>query len=137
MRLNQSIDKAKDNKQKSKTFPTDLQGLLQENVPAVNLSDMIALNAIKRRVNRIISEFVQRDKYKHLFLNSIANSEKFKALSVMGAKPKIPKRKRITHSEKLLHQFDVIWETKKQRELNRSPPTKGHIYPLEVQQTMT
>ncbi|WP_210151374.1 AAA family ATPase [Chryseobacterium scophthalmum] len=56
------IDKAKDNKQKSKTFPTDLQGLIQENVPAVNLSDMIAPNDIKGKVNRIISEFVQRDK---------------------------------------------------------------------------
>ncbi|REC59491.1 ATPase [Chryseobacterium pennae] len=56
------IDKAKDNKQRSKTFPIDLQGLIQENIPSVKLSDMIAPIDIKGRVNRIISEFVQRDK---------------------------------------------------------------------------
>ena len=56
------IDKAKETKHKTKTFAPDLQGLIQENVPAVNLSDMIASSDIKSKVNRIISEFVQRDK---------------------------------------------------------------------------
>ncbi|MEO5991240.1 MAG: ATP-binding protein [Ferruginibacter sp.] len=56
------IDKAKDAKHKTKTFAPDLQGLIQENIPAVNLSDMIAPDDIKSRINRIISEFVQRDK---------------------------------------------------------------------------
>ncbi|HAF32613.1 MAG TPA: ATPase [Sphingobacterium sp.] len=56
------IDKAKETKHKTKTFAPDLQGLIQENVPAVNLSDMIASDDIKSKVNRIISEFVQRDK---------------------------------------------------------------------------
>ncbi|MEO6681560.1 MAG: ATP-binding protein [Ginsengibacter sp.] len=56
------IDKAKETKHKTKTFASDLQGLIQENVPAVNLSDMIAPDDIKSRINRIISEFVQRDK---------------------------------------------------------------------------
>jgi len=56
------IDKAKETKHKAKTFAPDLQGLIQENVPAVNLSDMIASEDIKSKVNRIISEFVQRDK---------------------------------------------------------------------------
>lgn len=56
------IDKAKETKYKTKTFAPDLQGLIQENVPAVNLSDIIAPDNIKSRVNRIIAEFVQRDK---------------------------------------------------------------------------
>jgi len=56
------IDKAKESKHKTKAFAPDLQGLIHENVPAVNLSDMIASDAIKSRINRIISEFVQRDR---------------------------------------------------------------------------
>ncbi len=56
------IDKAKDLKQKTKTFAPDLQGLIVENVPAVNLTDMIASTDIKEKIGRIISEFVQRDK---------------------------------------------------------------------------
>ncbi|MFG0591008.1 AAA family ATPase [Myroides odoratimimus] len=56
------IDKAKETKHKTKAFTPDLQGLIHENVPAVNLSDMIASDAIKSRINRIISEFVQRDR---------------------------------------------------------------------------
>lgn len=56
------VDKAKDTKYKTKTFASDLQGLIQENVPAINLSDIIASNDIKSKINRIISEFVQRDK---------------------------------------------------------------------------
>lgn len=56
------IDKAKETKYKTKTFAPDLQGLILENVPAVNLSDIIAPDNIKSRVNRIIAEFVQRDK---------------------------------------------------------------------------
>jgi SpoVK/Ycf46/Vps4 family AAA+-type ATPase len=56
------VDKSKETKHKNKAFTPDLQGLIQENVPAVNLSDMIASKDIKSKVNRIISEFVQRDK---------------------------------------------------------------------------
>lgn len=56
------IDKAKETKHKTKAFAPDLQGLIHENVPAVNLSDMIASDTIKSRINRIISEFVQRDR---------------------------------------------------------------------------
>lgn len=57
-----TIDKAKETKHKSKTFAPDLQGLILENVPAVNLSDIIASEDIKSKINRIILEFVQRDK---------------------------------------------------------------------------
>lgn len=56
------IDKAKETKHKSKSFTPDLQGLILENVPAVNLSDIITSKDIQLKISRIISEFVQRDK---------------------------------------------------------------------------
>ncbi|NLV28941.1 MAG: ATP-binding protein [Erysipelotrichaceae bacterium] len=56
------IDKAKETKYKTKTFAPELQGLILENVPAVNLSDIIASDDIKSKIVRIVSEFVQRDK---------------------------------------------------------------------------
>jgi len=56
------IDKAKTNTQKTKTFNTELQGLMVEQVPAVNLSDIIASPSITEKIERIILEFVQRDK---------------------------------------------------------------------------
>jgi SpoVK/Ycf46/Vps4 family AAA+-type ATPase len=56
------IDKSKEAKNKTKGFTPDLQGLILENVPAVNLSDMIASDDIKSKIRRIISEFIQRDK---------------------------------------------------------------------------
>jgi SpoVK/Ycf46/Vps4 family AAA+-type ATPase len=56
------IDKSKESKNKTKGFTPDLQGLILENVPAVNLSDMIASDDIKSKIRRIISEFIQRDK---------------------------------------------------------------------------
>lgn len=56
------IDKAKDVKNKTKAFVPDLQGLILENVPVVNLVDLIAPEDIKSKITRIISEFVQRDK---------------------------------------------------------------------------
>jgi SpoVK/Ycf46/Vps4 family AAA+-type ATPase len=56
------IDKATENKFKNKAFTTDLQGLIIENVPAVNLNDIIVSVNIKNKINRIISEFIQRDK---------------------------------------------------------------------------
>lgn len=56
------IDIAKETKHKSKSFAPDLQGLILENVPAVNLSDIITSADIQSKITRIISEFVQRDK---------------------------------------------------------------------------
>jgi len=64
------IDKAKETKLKNKTFASDLQGLMLENVPAVNLSDMIASEDIKSKIARIISEFVQRDKLRKFDLEN-------------------------------------------------------------------
>ncbi len=57
------IDKAKEsNKNKTKLFSSDLQALIQENIPSVKLSDIITSNDTKSKIQRIISEFVQRDK---------------------------------------------------------------------------
>jgi SpoVK/Ycf46/Vps4 family AAA+-type ATPase len=56
------IDKAKDTKNKTKSFAPELQGLILENLPAVNLSDIITSEDIQIKISRIISEFVQRDK---------------------------------------------------------------------------
>lgn len=67
------IDNAKENKQKTKTFTSDLQGLIIENVPAVNLSDIIASDDIKSKISRIVSEFVQRDKLRK---NDLENRRK-------------------------------------------------------------
>ena len=46
------IDKAKEGKNKTKNFTPDLQGLILENVPVVNLSDMIASEDIKSKITR-------------------------------------------------------------------------------------
>jgi SpoVK/Ycf46/Vps4 family AAA+-type ATPase len=67
------IDKAKDTKHKTKTFAPELQGLILENVPAVNLSDIITSEDIQSKISRIISEFVQRDKLRK---NDLENRRK-------------------------------------------------------------
>lgn len=56
------IDKAKIEKPRTKTFNPELQGLILENVPSVNLSDIIVSSDITDKIKRIILEFVQRDK---------------------------------------------------------------------------
>lgn len=56
------VDKAKDNKFRNKTFTGDFQGLLIESPAFENLNDLIVSAKIKEKINRIISEFVQRDK---------------------------------------------------------------------------
>jgi SpoVK/Ycf46/Vps4 family AAA+-type ATPase len=56
------IDKSKTEKTKTKSFSPELQGLIIENVPAVNLNDIIASGDITKKIERIILEFVQRDK---------------------------------------------------------------------------
>lgn len=59
------IDKSKEGKFKNKTFSSDLQGLIIENAPFGHLSDLIVPASIKNKINRIISEFVQRDKLRN------------------------------------------------------------------------
>jgi len=56
------IDKSKIDRLKAKNFNPELQGLIIENVPAVNLSDIISSLDITGKIKRIILEFVQRDK---------------------------------------------------------------------------
>jgi len=56
------IDKAKSEKSQIKTFNTELQGLMVEHVPIVNFSDIIASPNITEKIERIILEFIQRDK---------------------------------------------------------------------------
>ena len=56
------IDKARENEHKNKVFNPDLQGLLIENTPSVNINDIIVSSSIKNKILRVINEFVQRDK---------------------------------------------------------------------------
>ncbi|MDV3618965.1 ATPase [Elizabethkingia anophelis] len=57
-----TIDKSRIERPKIKNFNTELQGLIIENTPIVNLEDIIAPHDITERIQRIILEFVQRDK---------------------------------------------------------------------------
>ncbi|MCC5916130.1 MAG: hypothetical protein JJU02_02260 [Cryomorphaceae bacterium] len=58
--------------------------------------------------------------YKHIFISGNVRSEKYRAPSAMGAKPRIPVRDRVTQSQKLLNQFDEIWQQKEQLQQQRS-----------------
>ncbi len=50
--------------------------------------------------------------YKHIFITGNANSEKYRAPSRKGGTLLIPSRNRAAHSQKLLSQFDAIWQAK-------------------------
>lgn len=56
------IDNSKEIRHKTKTFASDFQDLVQENTPLFRLSDMTTSSGTKYKLNRIISEFIQRDK---------------------------------------------------------------------------
>ena len=56
------IDKAKTERPKNKIINPDLQGLILESLPAVNLADIISSSDITEKIERIILEFIQRDK---------------------------------------------------------------------------
>jgi hypothetical protein len=60
------------------------------------------------------------ESYKHIFITGNVNSEKYKAQSKPGAKPRIPARDRATQSQKLLQQFDAIWRQKEQLQQQRN-----------------
>lgn len=64
------IDKAKVGSSRTKSFAPELQGLILESFPVVNLADIIASEDIKSKINRIISEFVQRDKLRKFDLEN-------------------------------------------------------------------
>jgi SpoVK/Ycf46/Vps4 family AAA+-type ATPase len=71
--IKKTIDKAKTETTKNKTFNTEQQGLMVEHIPAVNLSDIIASSNITEKIERIIREFVQRDKLRR---NDLENRKK-------------------------------------------------------------
>lgn len=58
--------------------------------------------------------------YKHIFITGNVSSEKYKAPSGMASKPRIPVRDRANQSQKLLRQFDAIWQAKEQLQQQRS-----------------
>lgn len=58
--------------------------------------------------------------YKHIFITENASSEKYRAPSGMGGKPHIPVRNRASQSQKLLSQFDAIWQVKEQLQQQRN-----------------
>ena len=57
--------------------------------------------------------------YKHIFIQGNVSSEKYRAPSAMGAKPRIPVRDRATQSQKLLNQFEAIWRQKSEIQQQR------------------
>jgi hypothetical protein len=57
--------------------------------------------------------------YKHIFISGNVSREKYRAPSQMGGIPRIPIRDRGTHSQKLLSQFDTIWQAKEQLKQQR------------------
>lgn len=59
------------------------------------------------------------ESYKHIFITGNVNREKYKAPSSMGAQPRIPVRDRASQSQKLLRQFDAIWQAKAQLQQQR------------------
>ena len=56
---------------------------------------------------------------KHIFITGNVRTEKYKAPSAMGGKPRIPIRDRETQSQKLLNQFYAIWQVKEQLQQQR------------------
>lgn len=60
--LKELVDKFKENKYKTKSFHSDLEAYVLESNPHEHLSDLIVSKDIKAKINRVISEFIQRDK---------------------------------------------------------------------------
>ncbi len=58
--------------------------------------------------------------YKHIFIQGNVSSEKYRAPSAIGAKPRIPVRDRATQSQRLLNQFAEIWQQKEQLQQQRN-----------------
>lgn len=57
--------------------------------------------------------------YKHIFITENVNSEKFKTPQRGRGESNIPARNRVAHSQKLLNQFDAIWQAKAQLQQQR------------------
>lgn len=61
-RIKTLVDNAKNKKHKTKVFNPELNGLILEDVPVAYISDIITSPKIRSKIERIILEFVQRDK---------------------------------------------------------------------------
>ncbi len=59
------------------------------------------------------------DSYKHIFLTGNVRSEKYKIKGTPITPIPLPIRDRLSHSQKLLAQFDVIWHDKEQMQQQR------------------
>lgn len=57
--------------------------------------------------------------HKHIFITGNVRSEKFKTPQRGGGRSNIPARDRAAHSQKLLNQFDAIWQAKAQLQQQR------------------
>lgn len=57
--------------------------------------------------------------YKHIFITGNVSSEKFKTPQRGRGASNIPARNRVAHSQKLLNQFDAIWQAKAQLQQQR------------------
>ncbi|WP_312922932.1 S8 family peptidase [Empedobacter brevis] len=57
--------------------------------------------------------------YKHIFITGNVSSEKFKTPQRGGGGSNIPARDRVDHSQKLLNQFEAIWQAKSQLQEQR------------------
>lgn len=57
--------------------------------------------------------------YKHIFITGNVSSEKFKTPQRGGGELHIPTRNRVAHSQKLLNQFESIWQAKAQLQQQR------------------
>lgn len=57
--------------------------------------------------------------YKHIFITGNVSSEKFKTPQRGGGELNIPARNRVAHSQKLLQQFNAIWQVKVQLQQQR------------------
>lgn len=58
--------------------------------------------------------------YKHIFLQGNVSSEKYKTKGVPVSPKPLPVRNRVSHSQKLLSQFEEIWQHKAQLQQQRS-----------------
>ncbi|MBS4058403.1 MAG: S8 family peptidase [Bacteroidales bacterium] len=58
--------------------------------------------------------------YKHIFISGNVRSEKYKTKGVPVPPKPLPVRNRVSHSQKLLSQFDEIWQQKEQLQQQRS-----------------
>jgi len=56
------VDKAKSDRSQEKGFDKDLHGLIYEAVTRYKIADLIVSDGIRAKINRILREFVQRDK---------------------------------------------------------------------------